>query len=69
LTPVGSHLLPFLAVTAEDIADLAEGFALRLAVLVRVDLQSHGQAGVAEDDLCVPGWDTKLLKQGRGGVP
>jgi len=43
LTPVGSHSMPVLAAAAEDIADLAEGFALRLAVLVRADLQRYGQ--------------------------
>jgi hypothetical protein len=56
------------AVAAEDIADLAESFPLRLAVLVSVDLQSHGQPRVTEDDLNVPGGNAKILEQGGGRV-
>ncbi|HYA52079.1 MAG TPA: hypothetical protein VEG33_13000 [Streptosporangiaceae bacterium] len=37
--------LPVLAIAVEAIADLAEGFPLRLPVLVRLDPQGHGQPG------------------------
>jgi hypothetical protein len=33
---------------------------------VAVDLQSHGRAGMAEDELRIPRGDAELLQQGRG---
>jgi len=45
---------------------MAEHLSLRLAVLMAVDLQGHGQARVAEDELGVAGRDAQVLEQSRG---
>jgi len=42
---------------------------LRLAIFVGVDLQSHGQARVAQDELRVTRRYAEVLEQGRGGMP
>ena len=70
MTPIDPLVGPSrLRSDAESIADFQQRIALSLAVLVGIDLQGDGQPGVAEDDLCVAGGDTKVLEQGRGRMP
>jgi hypothetical protein len=42
-------------VTVENVPDPAQGFPLRFAVLMGVDLQRNGQPGMAKDQLGVTG--------------
>jgi hypothetical protein len=52
------------AASAQRIADLAQRIALRLLVLVGVDLQGDREPGMPEDELCIAGRNSQILQQG-----
>ena len=53
----------------EEIMKPGEPVALCLLVGVRVDLQCHGQPGVAEDDLGIAGRDAQVLQERGDRMP